>query len=256
VRCVGTLALGLSLACGSEATEAATPARAGGAAPGADVVEGSDDLLARARASIRDGRVDPELVAELVASDDPAHARAARLLAAFDGELPAIDDDAVGDVAAGAPGDDDVPRVQVSDATATPPPVDAPSDGAHGSPVAEAPAPSSASAATPKRARKSVSRLAMTKTAKGATLTIHAPGGVTVGMANQLSSGIVHLVIEGASGAPTIERSRPSVAGAKVTRVRRGQGTVQITLELAPGWSLGSVKSFSGGAKVHLKAPV
>ena len=50
--------------------------------PAVDAKEG-DPLLARARQSLRRGKIDPATLAELLASVDPAHARARRLLSAM-----------------------------------------------------------------------------------------------------------------------------------------------------------------------------
>lgn len=225
------------------------------ARPGAAVAEAkTDPLLARARGSIRDGRVARDVAAEIRASKDPAHARAARLLTAFDADIPEAAKQARDEPDEAPVADPSLPPVRVPDEDGdTPPPPTPPA--AMPPPSSPAATPSPTPAAPPKPPKPTVSSLAMNKTTKGATLTIKADGGVTVGVANQLASGIVHLVIEGATASPKIAAARPSVTGAKVTRVRKGQGTVQITLDLEPGWTLGKVSKFAGGAKVRLVAP-
>ncbi|GEM_PF-1894201 len=60
----------------------------GGPDGGGSSADGEDDLLARVRASMRDGRVPERARADLEASNDPEHRRAARLLATIDGRLP------------------------------------------------------------------------------------------------------------------------------------------------------------------------
>lgn len=244
--------------CGDSAS-ATTPDAVGGEASGShpDAAASADPLLARARASIEGGRIDPAVAAELRASTDPAHARAARLLAAFEGErvvsptstTPADD----GPAPVGPP--PVVPPAEMPPADA--PPADetepAPPPAASSTPVTEPPPQGPPPRA--KTSRRELSGLSLQPTDGGATLTIKAPGGVTVGVANQPSSGIVRLVIEGASARPKVVGARPKVAGARVTGVRKGEDTVQITLQLDPGWRLAGVKPFSGGARVKLVAP-
>ena len=122
----------------------------------------------------------------------------------------------------------------------------------------DAKASSPGSAERPVRAPKSradLGALTLKATKRGATLTIAAPSSLVVGVANQPASGLVRLVIESAQAGSAVLHARPKTEGAEVTGVRQGQGTVQITIRLEPGWSLGSVQPFSGGAKVHLVAP-
>lgn len=253
------MAMAMAVACGdddgspSDAAPGVAPAAVGGPAA-SSLVEG-DALLARARASIRDGRVDAELVRDIRGSSDPAHARAARLFAAIAGELPPADESPEPDgaplqspglVPPGAGGDDPppVPEEGEPDAEAGPKVRQVGDD--DGSDVPSPPA---------TRSRREVSALSLSSNDRGATLTIKAPGGVTVGVANQPASGIVRLVIEGASASPKVTGARPKITGARVTGVRKGQDTVQITLQLDPGWRLDGVKSFSGGARVVLLGP-
>ena len=252
--------VGLATGCPESSTTDAEGDAAAAAASGQPAAKetpspSEDPLLARARASIRDGRVPSDVAAELRASKDPAHARAARLLTSFDAEIPEAarrarqaDDDA-------PVADPSLPPVRVPEADGDDDSDDGGGDAVAPTPAPPTPAPPVQSPSPPKPSKPTVSSLAMSKTSGGATLTIKADGGVTVGVANQLASGIVHLVIEGATASPTIASSRPSVAGAKVTRVRKGQGTVQITLDLEPGWTLGKVSKFDGGAKVRLVGP-
>jgi hypothetical protein len=239
-------AVWLAGGCGEATDTAAAADPSPTVSAGAAAVLPGDELLARARASIREGRVAPALVAELEASSEPRHVHAARLLAALSGGRPGGEAPRPAEEA-DAP--DDTPRLRVGEA----PEVEPEPDSTPPADPAEATAPSPPAAKRPSKI--DVSALSLARTSKGATLTIKAPGGVTVGIANQPASGLVHLVIEGASASPKVVSARPSIAGARVTRVRRGEGTVQITLDLEPGWTLGSVRRFAGGAKVNLQAP-
>lgn len=226
-------------------------------APAAPTADAGDPLLAQARASIAGGRIDPGVAAKIRASTDPAHARAARLLAAFEGE-PVPGSAAQGEAAAPAVTPPVVAVAPEAEAEAEAGAEAARADHARAEGTLASPAPaSSGTPATPRRAkpRPELSGLTLAKRDGGARLTIKAPGGVTVGVANQPSSGIVRLVIEGASATPRVVGARPKIAGARVSGVRKGQDTVQITLQLDPGWTLGGVKSFSGGARVDLVAP-
>lgn len=247
----------LLLGCG----DADTPAAA--VAAKADVEEAErgaeravgDPLLQRAREGIREGMLPDSLRAEVLGSTVPAHARAQRVLLAMaepppgSGEATAADE---ADDARSRPPPILPPILPPTDAAAVPdvaPPTDGPAAGQR--PV------SSTTADRPVRStsRADVGGLALRTSKRGATLTIAASSSLVVGVANQPASGLVRLMIESAHAGAGVLRARPKTDGAAVTGVRQGQGTVQITVQLEPGWTLGSVQPFSGGAKVHLVAP-
>lgn len=241
---------------------------------GAEGGGGGDPLLRRAREGIREGALPEELRAEVLGSTAPEHARARRVLLAM-AEPPGGADEGDGADGAGAREGDEGSR---------PPPILPPAGGeamaeagasaeggraddgradggerAQGGGRAQAGASSKPGGAErpsrPARARADVGGLAFKTTKNGATLTIAAPSSLVVGVANQPSSGIVRLVIESAQAGSAVLHARPRTEGAAVTGVRQGQGTVQVTIRLEPGWSLDSVQPFSGGARVHLVAP-
>lgn len=224
-----------------------------------------DPLLQRAREGIRAGSLPEEVRAEMLGSTAPEHARAQRVLLAMDAPPPGAGGRAEGDDEGS--GSDEASRrpppiLPPSEAEAAVLPVpSAPgggrSEGGGGSEDAKASS-SPGSAERPVRAPKSradLGALTLKATKRGATLTIAAPSSLVVGVANQPSSGLVRLVIESAQAGSAVLHARPKTEGAEVTGVRQGQGTVQVTIQLEPGWSLGSVQPFSGGAKVHLVAP-
>jgi hypothetical protein len=248
-----------AIACGDASPEPSAQGEPGATseAPAHDPASG-DPLLARARASIAGGRVDPEVAAEIRASSDPAHARAARLLAAIAGDVAPTGPAAAEEPAPVGP-PPVVPPAELDPEGEGDAPSDAPAEGTIVAPVAARATPAgdapSSDTPRPKKSRPELSALSLAATEAGATLTIKAPGGVTVGVANQPSSGIVRLVIEGASATPKVVGARPKITGARVSGVRKGEDTVQITLQLDPGWRLANVKSFSGGARVNLVAP-
>ncbi|MCX4244725.1 hypothetical protein OEB96_29130 [Paraliomyxa miuraensis] len=216
----------------------------------AEATPSGDPLLDRARRGIRDGALPDDLQEQVLQSSDPAHARAQRILLAM-AEPPA------GPASGGDAGamEQPPPLLPPSDPGRVPEPLprvegggnDDAKDGSRARPTPTQPSPS--------RGAASLGKLALRSTAKGAVLTIAAPSSLVVGVANQPASGLVRLVIESAKAGGAVLAARPRVEGAEVTGVRQGQDTVQITIQLDPGWTLGSVQPFSGGAKVNLRAP-
>lgn len=245
--------MALVAACGGQASSETVPdAKAGASAPEQPAFVAGDPLLARAQGSIRDGVIAAGLIGEILASDDPAHARAQRLLGVM--AMPVADEPEPEPARDGpslqAPAlptaAGDTPSVPAGDGGA----------GANTSPspsgATSTPVPSEADDPPPKAsARASVSSLQLRKAKRGATLELRGTGKLVVGTANQLSSGVVHLVIDKAKASGSVASARPSMGGVKVTGVRVGQGTLQITLQLEPGWSLGTIKPFGGGTRVH-----
>lgn len=245
--------------CGDEASPTVAAAPSG--APVADEAGvAGDPLLRRAREGIRAGELPTAERAEVLGSAAPEHARARRVLLAMAEPAPGTSDGRRDD--APQPSDDaggrPPPILPPADPGAVPEPVeparDDRVDGAGRSEDGPAASASERPVRAPK-ARADLGGLSLKATSRGATLTIAAPSSLVVGVANQPASGIVRLVIESAEARSAVLHARPSTDGAAVTGVRQGQGTVQITIRLEPGWSLGSVQPFSGGAKVHLVAP-
>lgn len=213
-----------------------------------------DPLLARARDGIRDGSLPEPLLAEVLGSTAAAHARAQRVLLAMAVPLPGTGDGSQHHGPEDGEGERPKPPPLLPPGEARPEPEVAASTDR---PAVSEP-PKSPASERPVRApklRADLGGLSLKATSRGATLTIAAPSSLVVGVANQPASGIVRLVIESAEARSAVLHARPSTEGAAVTGVRQGQGTVQITIRLEPGWSLGSVQPFSGGAKVHLVAP-
>lgn len=212
-----------------------------------------DPLLSRARDGIRDGSLPEPLLAEVLGSTAAAHARAQRVLLAMSAPPPGAGDGS--EHHGSEDGEGERPRpppLLPPDETGSGPEVAASTD----RPVVSEPASSPASERPVRgKGRADLGGLSLKASKRGATLTIAAPSSLVVGVANQPASGIVRLVIESAQASAGVLHARPRTDGAAVTGVRQGQGTVQITIRLEPGWSLGSVQPFSGGAKVHLVAP-
>jgi len=223
------------LACGQDPVPASLAEDDPGESPIviADDRPRGDALLDDARRGIRGGVLPEELRAAVLGSADPAHARAKRVLLAMD-ERPEETLDALADDQEAT-----VPPPILPPSETTPPPI-----GSKTPP--ESP---------PSRGPAQVGKLALRSSKRGATLTIKAPSSLVVGVVHQPASGIVRLVIESARAGGSVLGARPKLEGAEVTAVRQGQGTVVVTLQLDPGWTLGSVDPFSGGAKVHLRAP-
>ena len=197
-----------------------------------------DPLLAEARTKLGSGTVPDELAARILESKDPAHARARRILAVMQrqesGE-PAPEGDGGTEVEA--------PHPQVI----------APNEGQpeaadSGGEEAEAPTPADDQDQDQAPKLTVVTRLSLEQKGRQATLTMHAASSLRVGVAEQ--SGTVRLVVESAGALPALLKSRPSVDGLRVSDVRRGDGTIQVAVELGEGWSMGRPAGFSGGARV------
>ncbi|MCR9163570.1 MAG: hypothetical protein ACE37F_15820 [Nannocystaceae bacterium] len=209
----------------------------------------SADLLARARASVRDGAIDPAMRAALAASALPRDRRAARMLAAL--EAPAPPEEPAAEPTHGEFGE--APRIKLGTA---PPRVPArPAKASATAPrAAAAPASTTRSAAPPSIARARLEKLAMSTTKKGASLSLRGSGGLVVGVASQPRSGIVRLVMDAEASAGAL-RARPKISGARVTGIRRTGKTVFVTLSLDPGWSLRGIVRTRAGARVDLNRP-
>lgn len=244
----------LASGCGDDASPMAA-AVPGAVADGSAEALAGDPLLRRAREGIREGDLPEAERAAVLGSPAPAHARARRVLLAMAEPPPGVGE---------GRGDDEPPPAD--DAGGRPPPILPPAESAalpepaareRGGGADEAGRSEGAPRERPVRGkgRADLGGLSIKATKRGATLTIAAPSSLVVGVANQPASGIVRLVIESAEAGSAVLHARPRTDGAAVTGVRQGQGTVQITVRLEPGWSLGSVQPFSGGAKVHLVAP-
>lgn len=242
----------------AEAPAEAMPVGTSELAPERGTVLG-DPLLTRARQQIRGGRLPAAVEAEVLGSTAPVHARARRILAAMarpPGDeveaAPAAVDDEDGDE------DEDARRLpSLVPPSESVPPTPTTARGSPGSSSRPTGSRTKPGAPVPKapRGEVRVGGLALRSSTRGATLTIAAPSSLVVGVVHQRDSGIVRLVIESARAGGSLLSARPRVEGAQVTAVRQGQGTVQVTVRLDPGWTLGSVKPFSGGARVHLRAP-
>jgi hypothetical protein len=214
-----------------------------------DTSEQGDPLLADARARIEGGQLPEDVVAALLASDSPEHRRARRLLEAMRDPVEAEED-----------GDDDS---AVGVTPIVPPKIDSETTGS----VAPVPAPAPEASPTDTRAavskassrrstdRASLSGISLREHGRGATLTLHASGGIVAGVANQPRSGIVRLVVESRGASTKALSARPRVTGARVTSVAAGTDTVIVTVELDPGWSLGNIERTSSGARIHLRRP-
>jgi hypothetical protein len=246
------LGLLVAFACTEPAPDAPADRAAAERPPTAD----GDPLLARARASIENGRIDPDVRAEILASTAPEHARARALILAMErapaGADEAGDDDgkAMPAVVAPLPAGEDAPIGVGSPVAVKPPP------GAEAVPAV--PPPSSQTPTLPplpKGVSATLTKLALAPRSGGATLVMEASSGVLVGVASQPASGLVRLVVESASALPKVLSGRPRLAGVRVTDVVKGKNTVIVTLELEDGWSYGGVKRTSGGARVELRGP-
>ena len=252
----GAALASLLLTCGGGSPDAAAPQPA--AAP-TDLPAAGDPLLARARAALRDGELPADLRDELLASDDPAHARARRVLGALDGD-PAD--------AGGSGGSSPQPAASADLGAAAPriaaPEPEAASASVRSSPRAGASSGRGASdgAGSPARppgatrGRPSLRRMSLREVRAGkVVLTVGGSGGVAVGLVNMPESGLVRLVFEASGASPRVLGMRGRAGGVRVQSVRRVSQSVFVTLALDPGWSVATMTRVPSGARVVLQGP-
>ncbi len=219
------------------------------AAPSGPAAPTGDPLLLRAQSSFENGHIAPEIEAELLASPDPAHQRARRILETMDRQARGI-----------APAPSEKKTTTAKDATPTKAPtIRAPDPG---SPTPGVPKQSGSTSSgggtggsgegsnSPKARLAMLTRLRLSGGGSKVTLSLNAADRVVMGMAEQPASGIVRLVVESAGALPSFLQARPTLEGVKVIDVRRGEDTVQISVELAPGWKPRGPRSGATGASI------
>ena len=243
VTLAGTLTLLVAGCLRSSAPVQPMAASLAGAVPAAT----DSVLLARARASLRAGSIDPVMRSALAASTLPRDRKAARLLAAVDAPSAALDDSPA------APEDlSDAPRIKMGTAP--------PQAAAKTRPVRAAMPPPAVAKVTPSaalrpiRSRAKLEGLRLSSRRDGASLSIRGSGGLVVGIASQPASGIVRLVMD-AEASTSALRARPKITGARVTGIRRTGKSVFVTLTLDPGWSVRGIVKTRSGARVDLRSP-
>ena len=208
-------------------------------------------LLARARASVRDGSIDSVMRDALAASALPRDQQAARLLAALDAPSPAPQD------APETPGDlTDAPRIKMGTAPPEAAPRARPVRAARPPAAVTGKSKTTTSAPPPPavRSRAKLEGVRLASRRDGASLSLKGSGGLVVGVASQPASGIVRLVMDAEASTAAL-RARPRIAGARVTGIRRTGASVFVTLTLDPGWSLRGIVKTRGGARVDLRSP-
>jgi hypothetical protein len=190
-----------------------------------------DPLLDRARGSLRQGRLDPDDEARILASDDPAHARARRLLQAMRDEpvsSPGVSPAAVapGEVRSGV-------RAETKAGET----------------------PSSAVSSPSPRAPKRLGAVRLGSVPSGVALHLEGSRDLVVGLASQPGAGLVRLILDGVTAEPAALRAPPTREGVRVTEIRRSATSVHVTLSLDPGWRLGAMRRSARGAVLELLRP-
>ena len=227
------VAASLALGCGDE-VETSLPTRVvevADEAPGPS--HEPDPLLARARGTMVSGQLDPAVAGQLIASKEPAHARARRLLR-FMRSAEAADDDPASDE-----GDTStMPQSAAVNVTAPLPktPVSNEIDGESIPAVSNDGGGGSAPSSTDKEPLAMLTSLRLEGGSRSVTLKLSAGDHVVIGIVEQPESNMVRLVMEGAGALPAVLQSRPERAGVKVVGVRKGENAVHVALQLEPGW--------------------
>ncbi len=235
-------------------------------------------LLAQARASIRDGRIAPALREQLVRSDAKEHAAARAILDAIDHPErygPEAEAEVAGAGEGGTSGGTEGTMVAVQPLS-TPPDVGAPSapvevsdvvhvessehkDGAStsaGSKKKNAPAGGTTGGPAKRDAGIAViTRGTLSRRGKDVVLRLFAGGRVLFGTVDAAESRTVRVLARNSGALPSLLSARPSLGGVKLTDVRKGIDSVQLTLELDEGWTLVRKGSFDDGAELVFRGP-
>lgn len=232
------------------------PPPAAVAAPQLEPGPTEGDLLAQARASIREGEIDPELLAALGRSADPQHKHAHRLLVA---QTPTV--------AHKSQAEPPKPTAQTSAVEVTAP-APAPQPSTPAQPHAEADQANpgtQAEAGAPTRADTPISVLTSMKLERIGSvvaLTFHGSDTVDVGIVAQGDTDkkaaknkpkTRRFVVEAAGAIPTFLQARPTLEGVAVKDVRRGDKTVQIEVQLDPGWKVSVRSKLDNGFRITFR---
>ena len=222
-----------------------------------------DQLLMQARYSMVAGSIDAELQQKILASDLPEHARARRILLAMEREGAGLADP-------DAKPEPEPPRPGVAiPASGQVPQIKAPAPGIEPTEVKTAPkkggtAPASSTSTSGTSGGGATSgggedstptlsvltRLSLRGSADEVTLHLNAADRIVMGMAEQPQSGMLRLVVESAGALPGFLQARPEAHGVKVIDVRRGDDTVQISIQMEEGWRPKGPRSGSTGASL------
>jgi hypothetical protein len=222
-----------------------------------------DELLLEARYSIVGGSVDPDLQGKILASDASSHVRARRILAAMERESSGQPDpDAKPEPEPPRPGvaipaSGQVPKIKAPAPGIEPTEVKTSGaaskkgSGSGSSSSSSSGAASTASASGSAAPSLSVlTRLSLRGSSEQVVLRLNAADRVVMGMAEQPQSGLLRLVVESAGALPGFLQARPEVHGIKVVDVRRGDDTVQISIQMQEGWRAQGPRSGAGGASL------
>ncbi len=257
---------------GEVGSQAEASAEVAQQAPTEPFVDEGDPLLLEARASLVGGRLSEAARLQLLESGDARHERARRLLAHMEGQesakAPAMPASAARRPAttpslvappsgSTAVASASAPVVSSSSSNAAPrpnPPIkvssSAPATAATPVPTASA-APSTSS--SPHRA--TMRSMSLRAGRQGTDLTLTAGHGLMVGIVKEPSRNTVRLLVDKASALPNVLSARPKAKGVRVTGIRRGMDTVQINLQLDPGWTVGRSRRTAGGATISFRPP-
>jgi hypothetical protein len=242
-------------ACSTQGNEHAAEGDAHGdqAPPEATAKQKGDPLLVEARHSMVAGSISPPLMSQLLDSEDPAHARARRILDGMEREGTVVPDapkPKKGQAPSPIPASGDVPKIRPPDPSIEP--TEVKTDGSAPPKKKKEAKPAGGGSGDDSQApRLSVlTRLSLKGSPDRVTLRLNAADRVVMGMAEQPQSGLLRLVVESAGALPGFLQSRPEAHGVKVVDVRRGSDTVQISIQMEPGWRPQGPRSGGDGASL------
>lgn len=223
-------------------------------------------LIDRARQSLVDGALPEAIQAEIITSTSPQLAAARRI---FGGEGASSAAPAVPRVAAGSKGSVPLrvpgaaPAARIPEKKTAVPATSEVAAGDSDAPrkQTEAARPSVASgdttpapAAEGKGARLvMLTSLALKEVSGGVVLDVRSSGQPSVSVASQATRGRVTFMFANAGALPTVRQARPGLQGVRVSEVRRGDTTVQVTVELEEEWQARRPALTDGGVQVRFQ---
>lgn len=211
------------------------------------------DLLEQAQASIRDGEVDPELIAALGRSDDPRHKHAHRLLVA---QTPTVAQKSEPKAKQDKP---HKPAVEVTAPTPQPQPAAQPATQATTAEPADAPD-DQTQATEPEAPISVLTSMKLERIGSVVALSLYGSetpdvGIVAQGDTDKKTKGpkTRRFVVEAAGAIPTFLQARPELEGVRVRDVRRGDKTIQLEVQLDPGWKVSVRSKLDNGFRITFR---
>ncbi len=213
------------------------------AAPEGRRAPSGDPLLTEAEVTMQGGRLPDALLARLLASEDPRHARARRLFEAMTGPaapperarttIPLLDPGNVQTRGASRRASRSAPRKRSE---------------------AERKARRTARGEQP-RAVATLTSLRLDARGAAIVLVLRGSHPLEIGTATGEQASRLRVVVDSAGALPAVLATRPHRGGVAVESVRRGESGVVVTLRFPTGWRVGHVTQTRTGSEVLFSPP-